>query len=689
MNIKFIDNKDPLLKQVVSLGKRNAKTLGMFPEGAFIDHAKKKWIIVVFDKDQIIGYLLFRINKSKQIISIAHLCIDDSFRNQGIAKELLNYLCNKFQHLLTGIRLSCREDYIEASSFYKKYGFVPLNSRRSRSKEENYLINWYYDFGNKDLFTQSEVESSKIKVTLDANILIKLRDNKDNSEVEYLNADWLQDEVEFYYSKEIFNEISRDKNKDRAKLNRAYIQNFNSLKTKPEEVNRVFKDLVNILNKNKENDISDKKHLSECIVSDVNYFVTLDKELLSVKEDVYNKYGVNIFRPSELILYIDQLLNKSNYNAVRLAGVNNIDIKQIEATDIENICNLFISSKNGEKKDSFRKILENTFVNIEKSYVKTIKNRIGEFIGIIAGKVSDNEIIIPLIRVNIKSKNSEPLFSQLINDLLSFSNELKLNKIIIIETFLNNAQIEILESYGFEKKSNEYVKYSHHGQIDFWDLLNLKPEFIDVETTKERMENMNSFDQNIFKLNIERKLYPAKVLDIDIPTYIVPIRPFWASQLFDFYQSNQTLFGANNSSLIWQRDNVYYRNVKPVSEIYPSRILWYISSEKNSGTGRQKGIIACSYLDEVYVDEAKVLYQKFKNFGIYTWDDICKLAKHDISKELKALKFSDTEVFSSIIPFEKISEILVNNNRSKNTFTSPLEVSKDVFNQLYKIGKKL
>lgn len=42
MQIKVINQNDPILKEVVALGKKNAKTLGMFPEGAFIDHAKRK-----------------------------------------------------------------------------------------------------------------------------------------------------------------------------------------------------------------------------------------------------------------------------------------------------------------------------------------------------------------------------------------------------------------------------------------------------------------------------------------------------------------------------------------------------------------------------------------------------------------------------------------------------------------------
>jgi hypothetical protein len=38
MEIKVIDANNLILNKIVALGKKNAKTLGMFPEGAFIDH---------------------------------------------------------------------------------------------------------------------------------------------------------------------------------------------------------------------------------------------------------------------------------------------------------------------------------------------------------------------------------------------------------------------------------------------------------------------------------------------------------------------------------------------------------------------------------------------------------------------------------------------------------------------------
>ena len=176
VNLKVISHTDSILTEVMALGKKNARTLGMFPEGAFTDHAKRRTIIIAEENGILIGYLLFRITQSKGVVSIAHLCVADEHRSKGVAKQLLDFLKEKYQRLFKGVALSCRKDYLEASKFYEKHGFKAIKETRSRSKGEHYLVKWYYSFGNDDLFSLSHIASNKISALLDANIVIKLRD---------------------------------------------------------------------------------------------------------------------------------------------------------------------------------------------------------------------------------------------------------------------------------------------------------------------------------------------------------------------------------------------------------------------------------------------------------------------------------------------------------------------------------
>lgn len=691
MELKVIRPYDPILNDIMTLGKKNAKTLGMFPEGAFIDHAKKNCLVAAMENGELFGYILFRIAQKKGIISIAHLCVDSEHRNKGTAKKLLDFVKNKYQQIFRGISLSCRKDYIEASRFYEKNGFKAAKEVRSRSKSENYLVKWFFDFGNQDLFSVSHISDAKFNVLLDANILIKLRDLSEDyfDEINALTADWLVDEVEYFYAQEMLNEINRDSNKVRASLTRKFVNQFKEARFIPNERDQILKEISGFLLGMTPNDISDKNQLAECIASHIDCFVTGDKNILSYSDKIFEKYSIKVLSPSELILHIDQLKNKQNYNSVRLAGAN-YETRNIESSDISNLTNLFISKEFDEKKHELVNKINLVIGKLKKSYLRIVKDSNDDFIGFVAGYYITNTFFITLLRTK-KVKISYILFYQLLTDIINYASKNEINKIIIDDKYLNEYQREIIESFEFEIINGQYHKLCITGLIETSEIFSneiITNHKFDISFFKEKIANVDIEEREVIKFQLERKFWPLKLKDLGIPTYIIPIKRHWASQLFDFYQADQTLFGAK-AELVWQRENVYYRNVFPVSEIFPARILWYVSSEKKVTTGRDKGIIACSYLDEVSVGTAKNLFQQYKNYGIYEWKDIYKLANESLNKEIKAIKFSDTEVFRNIISLDKITEILKQNNRVKNTFTSPVQVSKEIFNQIYEIGKEL
>lgn len=263
-----IKSIDEYFSQVVKLGNENSKTLGLFPEGALMEYADKGQIICAIKEKIVLGYILFAITQRKSRIRIVHLCIDLNNRNSGIATGLLNVIAEKYSNIYRGIALSCREDYKEANAFWAKYGFKPLDRVRSKSKEERYLKKWWYDFGNHDLFTIANSNSHKAKVLLDASIIIKLRDDdlNDSTGTKFLLADWIVDEVDYYYASEIYIEIDRDKNEERAKSTRKYLTNYKEVLSKHTDVYIIYEELLTIIKGSNINDLSDKKQLAECIV---------------------------------------------------------------------------------------------------------------------------------------------------------------------------------------------------------------------------------------------------------------------------------------------------------------------------------------------------------------------------------------------------------------------------------------
>jgi GNAT superfamily N-acetyltransferase/predicted nucleic acid-binding protein len=691
MKIEIIDIKHPLFPDVMILGKQNAKTLGHFPEGAFRDHAQRKTIYGAVKDGKLLGYVLFRITKSKQIISITHLCIRLDQRGEGIGKFLLEQVKDKYAKLYKGMNLSCRKDYTVPSKFWEDFGFKAFDTVKSRSKTEHYLVKWRYDFGNSDLFSSHADISPKVNALLDSNIIMKLSDDPclENAEAIALTADWLTDETDFYFAPEVFNEINRDVNTARAKETRKYVQRLNEARFIPEQRDRIISELITIIKGDTNNARSDRNQLSECIAAGLEYFITLDDDLLENSDTIYDTYAVRIARPADFILSIDHNIKGRDYNSYRVAGASHVYVN-IQQNELDNLLqDHWLDTEGKEKRHELRQKLTHIIADIKHSEFKLVKDSTHNCVGYFGVNFKGDELNIMVVRT-MKGKISSILFQQLIKDIILLGIQRESSVIKLHETFLSEDRLLILSSFGFERKDSYWYKIILCGQHLTKDALSsdqVLNRLWDCPAMMKRLEELQGDDLQKFKLQLEKKLWPVRFTDIDVPTYIIPIKPHWAGQLFDHYISGNNLFGAK-PEISWSKENIYYRSVKPVSEIAPGRILWYVSADVNKGSEREKCIVATSYLEDVQIAPAKVLFQKYKNYGTYEWRNIYNLAGNHALREIKAIKFIDTEVFKKAISLRQIHGVMKRFGRPVNTFASPVEVSTEIFNELYRLGKQ-
>ncbi len=685
MQIQFINQSNKFFQDVISLGKKHSATLGFMPDGGFEDHAKKECIIIAHNDSELCGYLMFRVVNSSSRISIVHLCVNETHRGKNISSLLLDKLRSKYENTFAGIALSCRQDYKHASALWERYGFHCRHRKRSRSLAENYLNIWWYDFNKQDLFSVAANSSLKIKAILDANIIVKLRDN----DVQYdahedprgLVADWLADEVDYYFASEMLNEINRDANKERAKKTRMFLNNFIEAKHDVEERKTVAEQLKKFVKRQTDNDNSDRIQLATCIVSNVSYFITQDIGILDCREKIEEQFNIQIFSPQEFIIEVDQLLNKEEYSPIRLAGVTFHTISKVSTNELDACIDKFLVKEASEKKNSFKNRVYTEASNTDVAKIKVIKSS-NDPIAFFAYSNANSELNIPFIRL-IENEYKQTLFMQIISDLINKAIKKNINIISLKEIYLSDNQISVLSKLGFEHGEYTWRKYVYNGLIESSNLANLQ-NLSDGKIRSMILDIASNNKTEVKLLDIERKLFPLKISDLDIPCYIIPIKALWAGQLFDTHISGATLFGAMPNKL-WNVENVYYRHTKPITEIAPARILWYVSSNKS--TGRSKSIVATSYLDEVITGKPKELFSKNKHYGIYEWRDIYSLCEKNIDTDIRALKFSGTEVFKHPVSLASITNIFEVNGRKRNTFASPVKVDLNIFNRIYQLGK--
>ncbi len=676
LQIKLItDPKSEAYKNVIKLGDENSKTLGFLPYAVFRKHSKQKQIIGCFDElNNLLGYLLYRVSYNR--VTIVHLCVDKSKRNQNIALELVNHL-KKHTKQYEGIRLSCRNDY-KIDKVWQKFNFVPINEKPGRSKEKLPLTEWWFSHHQNNLLSLiSEYElNNKIVAVIDMNVFIDIKENREKESLA-LKSDWLLNETVLYYTREIHNEINKNKNSYEKKINRNLLNHFSELPFKDENYfNNILDELKLNFTINNKTDESDLKHLAYSISGGADFFITRDDIILK-NQKYFKKFNLQITRPSEFIIQLDENLHSSKYQPQILAGTT-IKSHRINVNTIQDVYKFL---RPYEKKTGFKRVINDCLSNPENHELLTIYKNSTPLGFIIIDETQDNELNIPMFRfLNTKLKTTiskHVLYKTIFKSLKDNKNLIK-----ITDSIVDNEIVKVLKSMRFRNVNDRWVKLNFKKVIKSDNINLIIPEnYKNLVSGMKEIQNKQIHDL----YSIERLLYPIKLIDLDIPCFIIPIKPNWAEYLFDDKSEQKLQLFEPQYELLLNRENIYYRAPKPKRITAPARILWYCSKNK---TTKQKGaIIGTSYIDEVFIDNYKSIYKKFKNLGIYTFNQVKQTS--DINNEVMAFIFSDTELFLKNISIKKINDIFGTLENKKFMALSPLKISNQTYIEFYKLGMKL
>ena len=357
-----IDHNSKYLAEVIRLGDANKATLGLFTIEAYKQSASKKRIIVAIDEntEEMAGYLLYNISRKQMLVSVVHLCIASNWRGKGISKLLFEKLKNLTKDGYLRVRVRCRVDY-SANKIWPKLGFIFVRDMDGRGKKGTKLAEWKFAYDHPSLFSYAlhQKESKKVKVVIDANVLYQLQSPEipENEESLPLLEPWL--DIDLYVTPEIYNEIARNKdkqNKDAAKKFADSFAKVDSMSSQ-DKFQKVHKELRPLFPESmSQSDESDLRQLTYAISADTPFFVTRDGPMLGRSEDVFEKFGIQMLRPSDLILMQDELMRGDDYAPSRLAG-SQIRIEKIHTQQSNKYVEKFLSHQN-ETKNRFDKKLQ-------------------------------------------------------------------------------------------------------------------------------------------------------------------------------------------------------------------------------------------------------------------------------------------------------------------------------------------
>ena len=696
MKIQSIDNKSRYLQDVIQLWGQHRKTLGLFPKDAFKERATKQEILVAIDSEaEFAGYLLFRTSYNR--ITIVHLCIAPSHRGKGITKKLIDKLKKITKENYEGIGLYCRNDY-GLDNMWSSNGFIPKGVKPGRGKHGKTLTYWWCDYGHPNLLSIAinQKLESKLCVVIDSQVFFDLyEDNEslDNQESKLLLADWLESELELCITDGIFIQINSIYSEEEIKLYRQFAENqqFTVLPCKSDSLDDYQEKLQKFLSqKNISKSEINFHHLVRAIVSDSHIFVTKDSRLLSIANEIYEIFKLSVIRPENLIVQLNEFTRNPKYQPTRLSG-SSLEQVTIKKGEEETITNYFYCPEQNETKAQFQQKLRRFLTNPENfTCFKVVDAENKPLALIVYGKHNDYELEIPIIRV-ADNPLSATLAQHLIFKSILYSAGEKRQSTIVNDCFLQEPVNQAIQEYHFIQINDNFIRLNL-AVAETADKLSKRLKKIASNPEKQykfliqlaKSIKQEDFIHNIQdSANIERFLFPAKIIDAEIPTYIIPIQAKWAKDLFDEGLANQhlSLFAAK-SELAFNKEAVYYRSAKTYGKLKaPFRILWYVSIDPSYA--HVGAIRACSLVDEVIIDKPENLFQLFQRLGVYKLSDMSSI-KQDKEGNIMAIRFSYTELLNKI-ELRTVQNIL---NHPKITFQSPYKVDNNVFKQLYNSSTK-
>jgi len=673
-----------MLQAVKELWQRNKAYLGFFPDGAFEERAQDGQIVAATNASgAFVGYALFSVSRQKRTARLNHLCVLECHRGYGVAGVLVGDVRRRTAFCYR-LELSCRKDF-PACSKWPSYGFDARYEVIGRAGLP--LVVFAIDHDHPKLIPDN-LSDNRLDIVLDVNTVLDFLEEGRSGAAETLalDADWLVPLVRLCVCEETRNEFSKHPTAFHTRI--AELSSFHELKCPIDNFLGAQAAVHQLLGQpTDDRTAADCRQLARTIGCGATVFVTRDQDLLGHAEILYEHFGVEVLRPSSVIVRIDELQSEKEYQRQRLAGTV---LTVRKSTDrAERLAHSIEQGGEGHRKKDTIPIITSCLARPGLCSVVTIDDADARRLAVYCiERVAEGLVTIPLIRlprdfVQQRLKNS--LAKKIVLDICSRARN---GSVLVTDPHLEPALVDAVAEWGFQRCSRGWLKlYSGvvGGRSEVArQIRNAESELgLDCAGYREIAALLETTDLTPTDASaIERLLFPAKLTACHVPAFVIPIQQRWATDLFDAKLADQTLFGAD-IDLALNPEAAYYRSAAQKSVEAPGRVLWYVSRDDDvAGTKR---IRACSRIEEVTIGPAMELFRQNRRLGVFSRKNVLDVANGDPDREIMVIRFSQTELFTSPIAFADAQLILQRSGKG-NYFQSPLRISEEVFVQLYRDG---
>jgi GNAT superfamily N-acetyltransferase len=673
------EKDDKLLQAVIRLGDRFTDTLGFLPQTVFEQAARAGTLIAATNGSQLAGYALYGLPADR--VRLTHLCVEPEHRGTGVSRQLVDAISDRHQDRL-GILLKCRKDY-RLERMWSRLGFVPRTEVDGRGRARKPLVVWWRDHGHPDLFSELE-PTALLTAAMDCNVFADIhasRARTGSQESQALAAEWLENLLDLVVLPQLMTEIHNitDPAERRIQLQAATTGYHPRQLDKHVDHGRTIRTLIEsawdtlgIELPRADNDLADLQYVVEASAAGVRHLITRDAGLLELSPVAEAVCGVRILRPADIVLQIDELTRAQVYQPGSLLGTTLATTAVPAGHEQEQL--VFHNHLGGERQKAFKARLRYLAAQPDQWNRQQIIDGQGALLATYCHGERDEELQVPLLRVNEKHPLASTLARQILFMLRQRCRDGQLEILRLTDPHLQRTMLSATTEDAFQPHGNDLLAFVLNQIADTAALDRRAADLagrvgLDLPRLQAPMPAAAASA-------IEHAWWPAKITDADLPTFLVPIRPKWAYDLFGF----PTGLLPRSDLLGLSREHVYYRSPRSRGEKYPARILWYASSDRGQSLSC---VIGCSRLDQVVVGDGEQLYQQFKHLGVYQLDDV--LAICDTDNRAMALRFSDTGLFPRPVSRKRLLQLGARYGDKVNV-QSVFKISSDLFHALYEEG---
>ncbi len=298
----------------------------------------------------------------------------------------------------------------------------------------------------------------------------------------------------------------------------------------------------------------------------------------------------------------------------------------------------------------------------------------GEAVAVYAAGKQQSAMVVPILRVKPSHPLSDTIARQVLFLLRQECRSQGLRLVRISDPHLSRIARLAAVDDGFFQHAEELIAFvidlcAETGAID----LAVADAAASVSM---KLPALPSRPSAVLAAALERRLWPAKLLDSDLPSFLVPIWPTWSSELFGIPRSlfpRPDLLGIS-------REHVYYRSPRSCGEKFPARLLWYVTNRHPDG---MRAVVACSQLEEIVVDDPVTLHRRFRHLGVWRQKQIEQAARDG---RARALRFVDTEILPRQVSLDRVRE-LAGWSKPQPVLQGPRKIPTDLFAAIYKEGR--